>query len=49
MKLFIGDKEKGNEGNQLVQLFAVCNFVENISWRNLLCVTEEEYNTNVNF
>ena len=48
MELFIGDKENDSEGNQLAELLAICNFVENISWQKLLCVSEEEYNTNVN-
>lgn len=37
--------EKGSE-NQLVQLIAVCGFFKNISHKNLIDVTEEEFNKN---
>ena len=37
--------EKGSE-NQLVQLIAVCGFFKNISYKNLIDVTEDEFNKN---
>ena len=45
MKLFIGDKGNDIEGSQLEQLFETCDFIENISWKKLLDVSEQEYNT----
>ena len=43
MELFLGDKEQREEGNQLANLFLICDFIKDITAKKLNGVSEEEY------
>ena len=43
MELYIGNLSNKEEGSQLMQLLALCNFVENLKNSDLLDVSEEEF------
>ena len=43
MELYIGNLSNKEEGSQLMQLLALCNFVENLKNSDLLNVSEEEF------
>ena len=45
MNLFIGDKKYKEEGLQLTQLDAACNFIENLSQDKLNRVDSEQSTT----
>ena len=43
MNLFIGEQKNKIEGNQLSKMLGLCEFVENISHKDLINITEKEY------
>ena len=43
MELFIGENINRLEGNQLIQLLAICEFIDTISYEKLFGVTKEEF------
>ena len=46
MDLFLGTKRNKGEGNQLVQLQGICEFVEKIEYNKLFNVDKENFNKN---
>ena len=48
MELYLGDLNSKEEGSQLMQLIALCNFIVNINYKNLYNVTKEEFTRNCN-
>ena len=48
MELYIGNKGSKEEGNQLMQLIALCNFIIDLSYKNIYNVTKEEFIKNCN-
>ena len=48
MELYIGDMESKEEGSQLIQLIALCNFIVELTYQNLYGVTKEEFTRNCN-
>ena len=43
MELYIGNKKNKNEGNQLAQFLATCNFISSLEYSNLYEVTKDEF------
>ena len=43
MELFIGDKKNREEGSQLAQLTAICEFAENITPDKLFGIDDEQF------
>ena len=48
MELYIGDKGSKEEGSQLMQLIALCNFIVDLTYKNIYNVTNEEFTRNCN-
>ena len=48
MELYIGNKGSKEEGNQLMQLIALCNFIIDLTYKNIYNVTKEEFIKNCN-
>ena len=48
MELYIGDMSSKEEGSQLIQLIAICNFIVDLTYENINGVTKDEYNRNCN-
>ena len=48
MELYIGDKGSKEEGSQLMQLIALCNFIVDLTYKNIYNVTKEEFTRNCN-
>ena len=48
MELYLGDLNSKEEGSQLIQLIALCNFILNLNYKNLIGVTKEEFTRNCN-
>ena len=48
MELYIGDMSSKEEGSQLIQLIALCNFIVELTYKNLYGVTKEEFTRNCN-
>ena len=43
MELFLGDKEQREEGNQLANLFLICDFIKDVTAKKLNGVTDDEF------
>ena len=48
MELYIGDMSSKEEGSQLMQLIALCEFIINLTYQNLHGVTKEEFTKKCN-
>jgi hypothetical protein len=48
MELYLGDLNSKEEGSQLMQLIALCNFIVDLTYKNLYNVTKEEFTRNCN-
>ena len=48
MELYLGDLNSKEEGSQLIQLIALCNFIVDLTYKNLYNVTKEEFTRNCN-
>ena len=48
MELYIGDMSSKEEGSQLIQLIALCDFIINLKYENVHGVTEEEFTKKCN-
>ena len=44
MELYLGDMRLKEEGSQLIQLIAICNFIADFNFQNIQGVTKEEFN-----
>ena len=48
MELYIGDMSSKEEGSQLIQLIALCDFIINLNYKNMHGVTKEEFTKKCN-
>ena len=48
MELYIGDMSSKEEGSQLIQLIALCEFIIKLSYENIHGVTKEEFTKKCN-
>ena len=48
MELYIGDMSSKEEGSQLIQLIALCDFIINLNYENMQGVTKEEFTKKCN-
>ena len=46
MQLYMGEKMKKGEGNNLAELKTICDFVYNLSSSNLVDVSKEDFEQN---
>ena len=49
MELYIGDMSSKEEGSQLIQLIALCDFIIDLTYKNMNGVTNEEFVRKCNF
>ena len=49
MELYIGEMSSKEEGSQLIQLIALCDFIIDLTYKNLNGITNEEFIMKCNF
>ena len=43
LELYIGDLRSKEEGSQLTQLIALCDYINKIEWSNLIGITKDDF------